>query len=183
MLKTENADIILERDKLKETVKQLKLDLVDRENLVNSIHKFKPPMKRSTSTALPNQRTTKVKTFEINSAMALADQKICNLSKDIKKLKEHNLQLIEANELLQDQINNRHKEVKRLNDLLDGGRPLHAIKKDCCCSKESHGGINMLQEQNDKILKEKLVLENRLKGNKRERERIPACVGEHLLQI
>lgn len=34
---------------------------------------------------------------------------------------------------MQNQLDHRDKEIKRLNSLLEGGRPLSALKKDCCC--------------------------------------------------
>ncbi|XP_063915834.1 centrosomal protein of 135 kDa isoform X2 [Zophobas morio] len=165
VLKTENLDYYSEVETLKNRIKQLEVELVNRcEILLNSKQKSKPTVRSQSTTSLKGDKfDRKSKHFEINSAMALADQKICNLSKDLKTLKEHNLQLIEANELLQCQLSNRDKEIKRLNGLLEGGRPLTAIKKDCCCTKQSHEEVNAFQEEMNKILQEKHVLENRLK--------------------
>jgi hypothetical protein len=166
LLKSENLDCHSEREVLKNRVKELEVEIVDRgQILLNPKQKNKPPLKSSSTTALIGDKSTrKTKSFEINSAMALADQKISNLSRDIKKLKEQNLQLMEENEMLQCQMSNRDKEIRRLSALLEGGRPLHAIKKDCCCNKGSHDGISTMQEEVNKILQEKHVLENRLKG-------------------
>jgi centrosomal protein CEP135 len=165
LLKSENLDCHSEREVLKNRVKELEVEIVDRgQILLNPKQKNKPPLKSSSTTALIGDKSTrKTKSFEINSAMALADQKISNLSRDIKKLKEQNLQLMEENEMLQCQMSNRDKEIRRLSALLEGGRPLHAIKKDCCCNKGSHDGISTMQEEVNKILQEKHVLENRLK--------------------
>ncbi|XP_044253848.1 centrosomal protein of 135 kDa isoform X2 [Tribolium madens] len=169
LLKQDNIDCTTEREKLKSKIKQLEVEIVNcGEILLNPKQKSKPGLKSASTTALIGQKSTrKAKNFELNSAMALADQKIANLSKDIKKLKEHNLQLIEANEVLQSQLNNRDKEIKRLNGLLEGGRPIQAIQKDCscnctCANKELHGGGN-IQDQLNKVLQEKHILENRLK--------------------
>ncbi|KYB27999.1 centrosomal protein of 135 kDa [Tribolium castaneum] len=166
-LKQENIDCLTEREKLKAKIKQLEVEIVNcGEILLNPKQKPKPGLKSASTTALVGQKSTrKAKNFELNSAMALADQKIANLSKDVKKLKEHNLQLIEANEVLQSQLNNRDKEIKRLSGLLEGGRPIQAIKKDCTCNctctnKDLHEGGS---DQLNKVLQEKHVLENRLK--------------------
>lgn len=163
LLKQENFDCNSEKEKLKSKIKQLEVEIVNCGEILLNPKKSK--LKSASTSALIGQKSVrKARNFEINSAMALADQKIASLSKDMKKLKEHNLQLIEANEVLQGQLNNRDKEIKRLNGLLEGGRPLQAIKKDCGCTKESHEIKINTQERLNKVLEEKHVLENRLKG-------------------
>ncbi|RZC37719.1 centrosomal protein of 135 kDa [Asbolus verrucosus] len=166
LLKAENFDCNSEREKLKNRIRQLEAELVNRgEILLSSKQKVKPTLKSVSTTALTGEKSCrKARSFEINSAMALADQKISNLSRDVKKLKEQNLQFMEANEILQCQLNSRDKEIRRLNGLLEGGRPLHAIKKDCCCNKDLISeGASAIQDELSKMSQEKQILENRLK--------------------
>lgn len=44
------------------------------------------------------------KSFELDTAMACADQKIAYLSKEINKLKEEQLTLVQSNELIKNQV-------------------------------------------------------------------------------
>lgn len=93
--------------------------------------------------------------------MALADQKIANLTKDVKKLKDQNLELTEKNEMLLCHCNNRDKEIARLMQLLEGGRSLDAVRKDCSCSRNK---FHLDKSESDRLRQEKSVLEQRLKG-------------------
>lgn len=47
--------------------------------------------------------------------------------------------------------------------MLEGGRPLHALNQDCCY-KDAEGKIYLMQKEICSLEKDKLELENRLKG-------------------
>ncbi|KAJ8919321.1 hypothetical protein NQ315_003905 [Exocentrus adspersus] len=102
------------------------------------------------------------KGFQLSSAMACADQKIAHLNKEIKKLKEEQLHLVESNDFLQNQLKNRDEEITRLNNLLEGGRPVEAISKDCCY-KNIDNKIGALRDEITSLKQEKNTLHNQLK--------------------
>ncbi|CAH0729874.1 unnamed protein product, partial [Brenthis ino] len=58
------------------------------------------------------------------------DQKLAELNRTIQSLQEKNCEYSDEIEMLKNQIENRNKEIVRLNMLLDGGRPLVAVHKD-----------------------------------------------------
>ncbi|XP_018573726.1 centrosomal protein of 135 kDa, partial [Anoplophora glabripennis] len=102
------------------------------------------------------------KSFQLNTAMACADQKIAYLSNEIKKLKEEQLNLVQSNELFKNQLQNRDEEISRLKNLLEGGRPLDAISKDCCY-KNIDNKIGALRDEISSLKREKNTLHNQLK--------------------
>lgn len=65
----------------------------------------KPVKTVSTSALIKHKSPIKSKaSFESSSTMALADKKIANLTKEIKKLKDEQLQLLEATESYKNQV-------------------------------------------------------------------------------
>ena len=63
------------------------------------------------------------------------------------------------------QLKNRDREIKRLNKMLEGGRPLTAIRKDCHCScKELNHQVNTLSSDMKMLEHKKEDLEKEVKG-------------------
>lgn len=60
------------------------------------------------------------------------DKDFIELSKRIQSLEEKNEAYCDEIFLLKNQVEHRDHEIVRLNILLEGGRPLTAINKDCC---------------------------------------------------
>lgn len=77
-------------------------------------------------------------TEEIENMMTLADKRLANLAKEVKKLKADHTQHLETINNLQYKLSNRDKEIARLSALLEGGRPLPALSKDCCYKEMSN---------------------------------------------
>ncbi|XP_053606479.1 centrosomal protein of 135 kDa-like [Plodia interpunctella] len=57
---------------------------------------------------------------------------VSEVQKKINVLEEKNEEYIDEIALLKNQIEHRDNEIVRLNILLEGGRPLNAMSKDCC---------------------------------------------------
>lgn len=60
------------------------------------------------------------------------DKDVVELTKKIQLLEEKNDAYCDEIFLLKNQVENRDHEIVRLNILLEGGRPLTAVNKDCC---------------------------------------------------
>lgn len=60
-------------------------------------------------------------------------------------------------------INSRDREIQRLTAMLEGGRPTHALNTDCCY-RDTEGRLARLQDNINVLRREKLTLEDRLKG-------------------
>ncbi|KAG5872214.1 hypothetical protein JTB14_029823 [Gonioctena quinquepunctata] len=105
---------------------------------------------------------SKCKNFQLNSAMAFSEQKIATLNKEIKKLKEEQICYAKSNEFFQTQLQNRDDEIRRLNSLLEGGRPTKALSKDCCY-KNVDNKIGALQDEINGLKREKISLQNEVK--------------------
>lgn len=60
----------------------------------------------------------------------------------------------------------KEKEIMRMKKMLDGGRPLNAVAKDCCCKKtEKSSSSTSLDSSDLKLLQfAKMDLEEQLKG-------------------
>ncbi|KAL4712041.1 hypothetical protein ACJJTC_003708 [Scirpophaga incertulas] len=77
-----------------------------------------------------------------------SDKGLLELKKKIQLLEEDNLKYNDEILLMKSQIENRDREILRLNTLLEGGRPLSAISKDCCPMTTE----NKLKEMSKKLL-------------------------------
>ncbi|KDR21241.1 centrosomal protein of 135 kDa isoform X2 [Zootermopsis nevadensis] len=64
--------------------------------------------------------------------MELAEQRISNLTQRIDILEEEKMQQSEIIASFKNQLNNRDREIQRLMGMLEGGRPVDAIRKDYC---------------------------------------------------
>ncbi|KAJ8984602.1 hypothetical protein NQ317_006064 [Molorchus minor] len=106
--------------------------------------------------------SAKPKGFQLDGAMACAEEKIARLSNEIRRLKEDHLQHVESNEYFKTQLQNRNEEIVRLKTLLEGGRPLEAITKDCCY-KNIDNKMGSLQDEINLLKREKNSMANQLK--------------------
>ncbi|XP_075234874.1 uncharacterized protein LOC142332354 isoform X2 [Lycorma delicatula] len=93
----------------------------------------------------------------------ITSSNICNLSKnqydslikELKSLKEEKAELIEEIASVKKKVATRNEEIIRLQDLLEGGRPVMAVKKECyycsckdCCMRSNISSAEYkLQEQ------------------------------------
>lgn len=68
------------------------------------------------------------------------------LNKKITSLEDQNNQLKDEVMILQNQVENRNHEIIRLNMLLEGGRPISAINKDCCNPNSDTRIQNLMRE-------------------------------------
>lgn len=93
--------------------------------------------------------------------MTLAEQRIANLAKEVKKLKTDHNQHIEMIGNLQHKLCNREKEIARLTAFLEGGRPLPALSKDCCY-KDMTSKLSELAEQLETLQSKNLELDIQL---------------------
>lgn len=60
-------------------------------------------------------------------------------------------------------MENRDEEIKRLREMLEGGRPLHAVIDDCCC-KSAEVRVCRLQDDVSELTRGQKELEGHLKG-------------------
>lgn len=100
----------------------------------------------SSTRSVPKIEVKRKGTEEIENMMTLAEQRIANLAKEVKKLKTDHNQHLEMIDSLQYRLCNREKEIARLSALLEGGRPLPALSKDCCY-KDMTSKIEQLAEE------------------------------------
>ncbi|KAF2883200.1 hypothetical protein ILUMI_22975 [Ignelater luminosus] len=168
-LEEEKLDCEAECEKLRRRIRDLEQESANKTDRILTLqnkalgNKVRP--KSSLLTASKSRSSTaasKSNVDDTGASMALADQKIICLTKEIKKLKDEQIQLIEMNETYKNQLNNRDREIERLNKMLEGGRPIHALNKDCCY-RDAEGKICLMQKEISSLEKEKLELENRLK--------------------
>ncbi|XP_074038478.1 centrosomal protein 135kDa isoform X2 [Leptinotarsa decemlineata] len=136
---------------------------IERHKLLQKIGNLESELNRTAKgDKLKSQSQTKSASFHLNSVMANSDQKIATLSKELRKLREEQLQCIKSNEFFKAQLQNRDEEIKRLNSLLEGGRPTKALSKDCCY-KNIDNKIGSLQDEINGLKREKITLQNELK--------------------
>lgn len=110
----------------------------------------KTSLAASSTKSLPKIEVKRKGTEDLENMMTLAEQRIANLAKEVKKLKTDHNQHLEMIDSLQYKLCNREKEIERLSALLEGGRPLPALSKDCCY-KDMTGKIGQLAEELDKM--------------------------------
>nr|XP_022912788.1 centrosomal protein of 135 kDa isoform X2 [Onthophagus taurus] len=150
------TDCNKENEELKSQVKVLE------ENSLKSNRQIKStatkPFKTSTAASLKPKITPR----ETSSAMCMAENKISNLTKEINRLKNDKLELAQANIAYKNQVNSRDKEIKRLTQMLHGGRPLEALNQDCCY-KDIEVKIAKLQDEVANLKRLNFDLETRLK--------------------
>lgn len=60
-------------------------------------------------------------------------------------------------------MKNRDSEIKRLNSLLEGGRPTKAISEECCY-KNIDNKFGTLQDEINSLKRDKAALHTQLKG-------------------
>ncbi|XP_057672202.1 centrosomal protein of 135 kDa isoform X2 [Diorhabda carinulata] len=152
-LENQLTDCGIEKQKLLDKLRDLQFDLkhpISKDNLQKS-------REQQSKTKL----TEKSRQFHLSTAMASAESRVAFLSQEVKKLKDEQLHLLKNNDFLNSQLENRNEEIKRLNALLEGGRPIKAINKDCCY-KNIDNKIGSLQDEIDKLKREKNSLQNQL---------------------
>ncbi|KAB0799230.1 hypothetical protein PPYR_07110 [Photinus pyralis] len=155
----DGLEIGAECEKLKKRIRDLEYESAKKTDHLLSLNKNSGS--KSSTNAFATSSKSKL-TFKSDTDMALADQKILKLTKEIGKLKDEISHLYEINESHKSQIFNRDKEIERLTQMLEGGRPMAAVYKDYC-PKESEGLVTQLQKQASFLQKEKAELEVRLK--------------------
>lgn len=78
-----------------------------------------------------------------------ATNEVEDLNKTIKALEEKTNEYKDEILLLKMQVEHRDNEIIRLNILLEGGRPLTAINKDCCNPSSNNKLQNLMKELRD----------------------------------
>ncbi|CAH1970630.1 unnamed protein product [Acanthoscelides obtectus] len=142
------AECETEKENLRQQIKKLKADF--KSNLKNFNRIPKSSLGKST------------KEFMIESTMSCADERISTLQKEMRKLKENQIEMAKNNEFLKSQLDNRNQEIQRLSTLLEGGRPQKPLAKDCCY-KNIDNKIGALQDEIRALKAEKSVLDAQLK--------------------
>ncbi|CAH0694060.1 unnamed protein product [Spodoptera exigua] len=77
---------------------------------------------------------------------AYSDKDVTELTNKIHALEEKNDVYCDEILVLKNQVEHRDEEIIRLNMLLEGGRPLTAISKDCCNLSSSERVQNLLKD-------------------------------------
>nr|CAI5863781.1 unnamed protein product [Callosobruchus analis] len=150
------AECEAEKENLKQKVNGLKAEL--RANLGNS--------KRVSQFSLKKP----IKELKENNTMPSADQKYCTLQKEMRKLREDQLELIKNNELLKSQLENRNQEIQRLSRLLEGGRPANRPTGDC---ENIDKKMAALQDEICALKADRNILDTQLKDiNKLKQEKL-----------
>lgn len=147
-LEKEREEFIASNKKQRERIRELELDAVRK----SSRH-------TSSSNILPCS-TKKSKEFE--AAMAMTEQKVSSLTREVCKLKQQQLELCAINDELKSKLTHREKEITRLNRMLEGGRPLDALTNECCY-QEIQREMKGKQEEIKFLQKSKSEMEIKLK--------------------
>lgn len=140
VLKEENLKYSKE---IKRKTKALSEELIKKDNTISRLqHEVRDLSLRGLCAETQSSRNkNKKKDFETNFSKICVcnNTRTTNPEKDINNLAEKILLLEVKNEelcdeivLLKNQVEHRDNEIIRLNILLEGGRPLAAISKDCC---------------------------------------------------
>ncbi|XP_046487529.1 centrosomal protein of 135 kDa isoform X1 [Neodiprion pinetum] len=116
------------------------------------------PRTGSSSTTLPSSRHVEPHVFDL---LEMADHRMNCLNREVTKLKGDLSIQNEKIHTLKLQLATKEKEIMRLKKMLDGGRPLSALTKDCFCKKfdKTHygdGGDLKVLERAKQDLEEKL---------------------------
>ncbi|KAF5308899.1 hypothetical protein FQR65_LT00599 [Abscondita terminalis] len=156
----EKLDCSLENERLKKRIRDLEYESAKKtDRLLASKSSVSGTKAVSKSTVTTNLRCKDSKSnVELNTKTY--EQKIADLKKDVKRLEDEQLQLLEENDGYKLQVKNRDKEIERLTKMLEGGRPLAALNKDSC---DPNKIINQLHSQIDHLQKEKSDLQICLK--------------------
>ncbi|KAJ9592863.1 hypothetical protein L9F63_015441, partial [Diploptera punctata] len=134
-------------------------------NIPQAIFELDSPLKPGKSLHQNYQNATaQAKDPYIANMVEVCDKRICDLSREIHLLKEEKSQQAEIIATFKNQLNNRDREIARLSKMLEGGRPITAIKKDCCCScKDINHKINSLKTEVKILEHKKEELEQQVK--------------------
>ncbi|XP_028141576.1 centrosomal protein of 135 kDa isoform X2 [Diabrotica virgifera virgifera] len=158
-LENQITDCAIEKQKLVDKLTELQSDFKSSSTIkrghTNCKFQAQSPKLKSKQEAEQNRK------FHLSTAMATADSRIAYLSQEIKKLKEEQLNLLKNNDCLTSQLENRNQEIKRLNTLMEGGRPTKAISRDCCY-KNIDNKIGSLQDEINTLKRERNTLQNQL---------------------
>lgn len=171
-LREENLRVVKES---RRKIKSLSDELVKKDTMISKLqHEIRDLSLRGLcADTLSSRNKTKKKDWENSNnvyKMCVCNErkKSCN-EKDLTELTNKIHMLEEKNEtycdeivLLKSQIEHREDEIVRLNMLLEGGRPITAINKDCCNVSSS--------ERIQKLLKELHEMETINEGLKRDIE-------------
>ncbi|GJQ82867.1 hypothetical protein Trydic_g2605 [Trypoxylus dichotomus] len=161
VLEKQKIDSDLERERLVADIKNLELELAQRNSKLLNLESSKLGLKSSLKSSTMSSLKCKCGLKE-RPTLSLAEEKIISLMKQIDKLKDEKIDLTETNLTYKDQINSRDKEIQRLVSLLEGGRPLQALNQDCCY-KDVESKMSRLQDDIEILQRSKKDLENRLK--------------------
>ncbi|XP_049825756.1 centrosomal protein of 135 kDa isoform X3 [Aethina tumida] len=156
-LEEELEEAETEKQQLKKRIQGLEFDIVEQGNIITGIKE-----KKKVVTVAKSQASSRSQDKEFSKAMSVSDTKIKNLTKEIKDLKDSKLNLLDRLQFCENQINARDKEIERLTGLVQGGRPLKALNKDCCY-KNVDNKCQALHEHIHKLKEENILLQNNLK--------------------
>lgn len=156
----------------KDTIRKMKLmseEIIKKDTIINKLqHEIRDLSLRGICAETQSSRNkSKRKESEYTSLCMCHDRKISNsdnnlteLIQKLNSLEEKNQALLDEIIILKTQVEHRDNEIVRLNILLEGGRPLTAIMKDCCninVDSKLHNLIKDLQEMeavNDNLKKD-----------------------------
>ncbi|XP_017768019.1 PREDICTED: centrosomal protein of 135 kDa-like isoform X2 [Nicrophorus vespilloides] len=170
-----HLDILRQREESEKQKKDLRKKVLslegEKRDLLENERKLKERIRemekrpRSSTVSLTAQTGKKCDSSRINSAMALADQQRAYLTREVNRLKDQHLELTEINDDLRKKLINREKEIGRLGNLLQGGRPQEVLNGDCCYQDINVKLLNKQDEINS-LYKEKMELEIKLKDSR-----------------
>ncbi|XP_023719195.1 centrosomal protein of 135 kDa isoform X2 [Cryptotermes secundus] len=110
-----------------------------------------------------NSVSTQAKNPYVANLLELADQQISNLNREINFLKEEKIQQSDVVATLKNKLENRDKEIQRLRGMLEGGRPIDAVRKDCQCTcKDMTHQLNTLSNEINILERKKRELEEQV---------------------
>uniref|UniRef100_A0A1B6D0U7 Centrosomal protein of 135 kDa n=3 Tax=Clastoptera arizonana TaxID=38151 RepID=A0A1B6D0U7_9HEMI len=134
-LEQEIVEKTIALSKAKGTTKSTKLSVTNNKRL----------LKLSERTSTNNFKTTNECTFQ---------QTNDNLKEIINRLKEEQLEIKDTLESYKNKVTARDAEILRLSQLLEGGRPIMAVNKDCYCCTNQDSDYRLLAKT--KILEDQL---------------------------
>ncbi|PSN39078.1 hypothetical protein C0J52_07358 [Blattella germanica] len=102
----------------------------------------------------------------IANMVEISEKRISCLNRELNLLREEKNQQAEIIATFKNQLNNRDREIHRLTSMLEGGRPITAIRKDCCCScKDTISQIDSLTSEVKRLKIRKEELEQEVKDS------------------